>query len=496
MDLTRFALVVVPLLLLAGIVASKVSDRFGIPALLLFLAVGMLAGSEGPGGIYFDDYVLAQFVGTVALVIILFNGGLSTEWSDVRGVAKEGLTLATLGVLLTALTLAACAHFVLRMPFLDALLLGSIVSSTDAAAVIAILRSKGVSLQDRMRSLLELESGSNDPMAVLLTVSAIRLITVPDTSVAELALRLPLQLLVGAGIGFACGKVIPRIVNRLRLYYEGLYPIFLLAAGLLTYGIADLAGGNGFIAVYVAGIVVNATEFIHKRSLLRFLDGLAWLMQIVVFVALGLLVFPSRLPGVALTGLAITAFLMFVARPVSVFVTLLPTRYNLREKVFISWVGLRGAVPVVLATYPLMAGVESGEVIFSSVFFIVLVSVLVQGTTIPPVARLMGVAAPMQPKRLYPIEYNPVQGLSSRLREIRLPADSPAVGRAIVDLHLPMEFLIVLIARDDEFVVPHGGITLQADDVLLALTSDELLAEAQARLGVGAKEEQTPVSVE
>ncbi len=468
-------------ILLLSVLVSKASDRFGVPALLLFLVLGMLAGSEGVGGIYFDDPIAAQFLGAAALALILFAGGLDTTWRDVRPVLGYGLALATAGVLLTALAFGVFAYLALGLSLLEGLLLGSIVSSTDAAAVFSVLRSRNVSLKGELRPLLELESGSNDPMAALLTIGFVQILTQPDLSAAGLALLFGLQMPLGAAIGLAAGRATVFLVNRLNLGYEGLYPVLTLALVLGTYSLTNVIGGNGFLAVYLAGMFVGNHDFLHKRSLLRFHDGLAWLMQIAMFLTLGLLVFPSRLVPVIGPGLLAAAWLMVVARPLSVFACLLPTRLGLREKVFVSWVGLRGAVPIVLATYPLVAMPREprAEFMFNVVFFVVLASVLVQGTSIPVVARWLGLDAPLAPPRVFPLEYNPVAGLQSELRQLTVSADSPAVGKSLVALGLPPESLVVLIARGNEYLVPAGGTTLAASDALLILADEAAFARVK-----------------
>jgi cell volume regulation protein A len=470
-------------ILLLSVLVSKVSDRFGVPALVLFLVLGMLAGSDGPGGVYFDNAAVAQFLGAAALALILFSGGLDTGWRDVRPVLKYGLTLATLGVLLTALAFGVFAHFFLGLSLLEGLLLGSIVSSTDAAAVFSVLRSKNVSLKGQLKPLLELESGSNDPMAALLTIGFVHVLTQPDLSLARLVLLFGLQMPLGAAVGLAAGKGIVFLVNRLKLGYEGLYPALTLSLVLLTYSLTNLIGGNGFLAVYLAGILVGNHDFLHKRSLLRFHDGMSWLMQIAMFLTLGLLVFPSRLVPVIGPGLLAAAWLMFAARPMSVLLCLLPTALTLREKVFVAWVGLRGAVPIVLATFPLLARAPHADFMFNMVFFVVLTSVLVQGTSIPLVARWLGLDAPLVPQRIFPLEYNPVSGLKSELKELTIPADSPAVGMSLVALRLPPEFLVVLIARGNEYLVPSGGTTLAAGDSLLVLADGEAFSRVKAQVG-------------
>lgn len=470
-------------ILLLSVLASKVSDRFGVPALVLFLALGMLAGSEGPGGVYFDDPGLAQFLGAAALALILFAGGLETDWRQVRPVLKYGLTLATLGVLLTALAFGLFAHFFLGLSPLEGLLLGSIVSSTDAAAVFSVLGSGNARLKGELKPLLELESGSNDPMAALLTVGLVQVITRPDLSPAGLLLLFGLQMPLGAAAGLVMGKAVVFLVNRLKLGHEGLYPALTLSLVLLTYSLTNLIGGNGFLAVYLAGILVGNHDFLHKRSLLRFHDGMAWLMQIAMFLALGLLVFPSRLVPVLGPGLLAAGWLTFVARPLSVFACLLPTALRLREKVFVAWGGLRGAVPIVLATYPLLAKAPHADFLFNIVFFVVLASVLVQGTSLPLVARWLRLDAPVIPPRVFPLEYRPVSGLRSGLKELNIPAGSSAIGEPLVALGLPRDFLVVLIARGDEYLVPGGGTMLAAGDTLLVLTDEEAFARVKAQLG-------------
>lgn len=472
------------LILFLGVVASKLSDYLGVPALLLFLALGMLAGSEGPGGIYFDDNRLAQSVGVVALVFILFSGGLDTKWETIRPVLKEGISLSTLGVFLTAVVVGIFATIFLGFSLPQGLLLGSIVSSTDAAAVLSILRSRGVSLKGRLKSLLEFESGSNDPMAVLLTIGVVEWITQPSLSGGELAYQFILQFALGTLLGLAGGRGLVYLINKVRLGYEGLHPVLTIAAVLLVYALTTLLGGSGFLAVYLAGVVIGERDIIHRRSLASFHDGLAWLMQIAMFVILGLLVFPSQLIRVIPVGLAVAACLMLVARPAGVFLSVLPFGYSLREKMFLSWVGLRGAVPIVLATYPLISGVSEAGQMFNIVFFVVIASVLLQGTSVPIVARWLKVDAPLVKKLQYPIEFTPQSGLSSELKELPIPTGSPVHGKAIVELGLPDDFLVLLIARDEEFQVPSGGTILAAGDTLLVLSEEKSFARVQAQVGL------------
>jgi potassium/hydrogen antiporter len=455
-------------LLLLSVIASKASGRMGVPALLLFLVIGMLAGSDGPGGIHFDDPWTAQSLGVVALSFILFAGGMDTEWASVRRVLGPGIGLSTLGVAITAGLVGWFATVALQMSWLEGLLIGAIVSSTDAAAVFAVMRSRAVRLRSPLKPLLELESGSNDPMAVFLTIGMLALITGASGSALDLIPMFVRQMAVGGAIGYGLGKLMVLLVNRLRLEYDGLYPVLTLSLVLLTYSGSTWLGGNGFLAVYLAGIMMGNSDFIHKRSLTRFHDGLAWLMQITMFLALGLQVFPTQLVPIAGPGLFLALFLMVCARPVAVFATLALARLTLREKTMVAWVGLRGAVPIILATFPLLAGIPQATRIFNLVFFIVLTSVLLQGTSIPLVARWLHVDEPLQPR----LEASPVwdapSSLKSGLVEVRIPDDSAAVGRRLLDLGVPKQAFIILMGRKGHCFVPDGSTVLEANDSLLA----------------------------
>lgn len=464
------------LFLLVSIFVSKLAVRTGVPVLLLFLLLGMIAGSDGPGGIYFDYPWLAQAVGVIALSFILFSGGLDTQWREVRLVLRPGLALATIGVTVTALAVGTFGVVALGLSWIEGILLGAIIASTDAAAVFSLLRGQNTHLKHRLKPLLELESGSNDPMAVFLTIGLTQLLVNPQQPALSLIPLFALQMGVGALAGYLVARLALLALNNLRLEYDGLYPVLTIALVLLTYGASASLGGNGFLAVYLMGLLMARQDFIHKQSLLRFHDGLAWLMQIVMFVTLGLQVFPSRLPGVAESGLLVAAFLILVARPLAVFVSLVLSRFSLREKLFVSWVGLRGAAPIVLATFPLLAGAEQADEIFHLVFFIVLTSVLIQGSLMIPLAKGLRVLCTdaRQPKS--PLAFVMRDGvLMNDLIEVTIDPLSKAVGKQIVDLHLPKGTLIMLIGREDDLVVPRGSTIIEADDRVL------LVAEAQAR---------------
>ena len=476
-------LLIAAVLLVLAISASKASAKLGIPSLLLFLAVGMLAGSDGPGGIELDDYQLVQSVGVVALAFILFVGGLDTRWNDVRPALGHGIALATFGVAVTALTVGVFATAIFGMSLTEGILLGAIISSTDAAAVFSVLRSRGVGLRGQLRPLLELESGSNDPMAVFLTIATIELLTEPGTTALDLLPMFAQQMALGAVLGYLAGRAAVGAINRVRLDYEGLYPVLGVAVVLLAYSTTAALGGSGFLAVYVAGVTMSTQSFVHKRSLLRFHDGLAWLMQIVMFLALGLLVFPSDLPAVAGRALLMAGVLILVARPLAVLLTLIPMRFPVRDTALVSWVGLRGAVPIILATFPLVEGLPQSDTVFNTVFFITIASVLVQGTTIPAAAKLLGVSAPPPPATAHLAELIPAGAITKDLVEMALPGSARAAGRQIVELGLPKGVLVVLVSRDDDVIVPQGGTVLEPGDRLLVLVDEDAAGDVRELLG-------------
>ncbi|MDQ6891457.1 MAG: potassium/proton antiporter [Acidobacteriota bacterium] len=466
----EWALLVGSALLLLSVLASKASGRLGVPALLVFIFIGMLAGAEGPGRIAFSNYSVAQNVGVVALAFILFAGGLDTRWSHVRPALGSAISLATLGVLFTAVSVAAFGHFFLGFSPLGGFLLGSIVSSTDAAAVFAVLRGRGVAIPERLRGLLELESGFNDPMAVFLTTGVIALMKEPGASPLRLLPEFLLEMSVGLAAGVGMGRLAVWLANRMRLAYDGLYPVFTIACVAMTYSLAAVLHGSGFLAVYVAGLVMGKLPFVHKRSLTRFHDGVAWLMQIAMFLVLGLLVDPSHLLPVAGTGFLMALALVVLARPLAVFLSLPLAKLPWREKAMTGWVGLRGAVPIVLATFPLLAGIPRAETIFNLVFFVVLTSVLLQGPTIPLVAAWLGFRDTEEHDPLVAESELPIRR-ESELITVAVPEASSAVGAQIVDLDLPSDVSVLLVYREGGFFVPTGATVLRAEDRVMALAS-------------------------
>lgn len=389
---TEFTLLLIGVLLLTTVLAGSLSSRFGLPALIGFLGLGMLAGVEGPGGISFDNFVLAQAVGIASLIFILFSGGLDTDWRDVKRVAGPALVMATVGVLISAGVVAVSAVLLLGVTSAQAALLGAIIASTDAAAVFAILRSTGLDLHGDVPALIEVESGSNDPMAIFLVGAVLLFMSNPSASPFALAPDFIIQMVMGALTGVGIGFAMPEILKRGGYRQGGLAFVISIAAALIAFGAAELLSGNGFLAAYLAGLVAGNRHYAAKRTVSTFQDGMAWLAQVAMFLTLGLLVTPSQLGPVIVPGLAITAILMFVARPISVFVCLAPFRqFGWRAKIFISWAGLRGAVPIVLATFPIVAGVDGAFAIFNVVFFVVLLSSVIQGPTINWVAKRLAI---------------------------------------------------------------------------------------------------------
>ncbi|MFA9188701.1 potassium/proton antiporter [Flavobacterium sp. FBOR7N2.3] len=461
------------LLLLLSIIAGKTSYKFGVPTLLLFLAIGILAGSEGIGGIHFDNPETAQFIGIISLNFILFSGGLDTNWTSVKPILKEGLVLSTLGVLLTAVSLGTFVWFITDFTIYESLLLGSIVSSTDAAAVFSILRSKSLALKSNLRPSLELESGSNDPMAYVLTIAFLSLVTNQDQSLFSIIPLFFKQMILGGIAGFIFGKLSKLIINKIKLDYEGLYPALLIALMFITFSATDFLGGNGFLAIYICAVYLGNQDLIHKKTIFKMYDGLAWLMQIVLFLTLGLLVFPSQVFPHMGIGLLISLFLILVARPIGVLISLIFFKMQLRRRLYISWVGLRGAVPIVFATYPLLAGIEKANIIFNIVFFISVTSIIIQGTTLSVVAKWLHVDLPEEVKPLSETEKIILNLPKSALQEIEILPGFYAIDRRIIDLNFPKSAFVTMIKRNDKYIRPGGSTEIRANDILMVLADKQ-----------------------
>lgn len=463
-------------LLLLGIASSKISARLGVPVLVLFLLVGMLAGEEGLGRIQFNDYSVAHAVGTVALAIILFDGGLSTPIESIRAVWKPSVALATFGVFVTAGVTGLAASWILGVSWLEGLLLGSIVGSTDASAVFAVLRTGGITLPTKLAATLEVESGSNDPMAIFMTIGCIQVLTGKMSSGADLLLLFGLQTVVGVLAGLAIGFAAVWIVNRIRLEASGLYPILVASFGLLSYGVAVAMGGSGFLAIFLAGIVIGNRPLAYQRSIRLFHDAGAWLAQIAMFVVLGMLSFPSQLLQAAPKGLLIAVVMMFVARPAAVFLCAPWFRFDWREMTLLSWVGLKGAVPITLAIFPLIYDVGNAALIFNVVFFIVVLSALVQGWSLAPVAGWLGLRLPTEPPPPVTLEISSLQNVDGSVIDFTVRPESRAAGHLVKDLALPTGAVISLIAREKQIIPPHGGTRIEVGDHVLVVVRSEVAA--------------------
>lgn len=474
MFLIDHVILITGVLLLLGIASSKLSARLGVPVLVLFLLLGMLAGSEGVGGLDFDNHTLAHAIGTLSLAMILFDGGLSTTLSAIRVAWKPSILLATWGVLVTAVITGVAASWLLSISLLEGLLLGSIVGSTDAAAVFSILRSGGVSLPKRISAVLEVESASNDPMAIFLTVGCIELLLGNVAFGPGLFLLFVSQMIIGAICGLLGGFAASWVVNRIELGAAGMYPVLISSFCLLTFGVAVQLGGSGFLAVYLAGMVIGNRPLVFQRGIRLFHDAFAWLSQIVMFVVLGLLCYPSRLMDVAGYALLVSAVLIFVARPIAVLASTWPFHFTKKELLFMSWVGLKGAVPITLATFPLMFATEQNplqaKLLFDVVFFIVVVSAAIQGSTLTPVARWLGLERPRDPEPPVTLEISSLRHVNGEVVDYAVGEDSRAAGRMVKDLALPDGAVIALIARGDQIVPPQGRTVIYpGDHVILVL---------------------------
>lgn len=483
-------LLICSVILFVSILAGKAGFRVGLPALLLFLGIGMLFGSDGLG-LQFSNPQIAQFIGMIALSIILFSGGMDTKLSEIKPIASQGVVLATLGVLVTT---AITGYFIFWLTGLvagyetltlaESLLMAAVMSSTDSASVFSILRSKGVYLKQRLRPTLELESGSNDPMAYMLTIILIAYIQSNGMNFLDGAISLAVQLILGLIAGYILGKVSVWIINKVNVENQSLYPILLLAVIFFIFSITSLLKGNGYLAVYIAGLVVGNTKIIHKKSIVTFFDGFTWLWQIVMFITLGLLVNPHELLPVAGIGLTVGIFMIIFARPITVFLCLLPFRnFTTKAKLYISWVGLRGAVPIIFATYPLIAGIENANLIFNVVFFITILSLLVQGTTVTHVAKWLHLTDAPERKDEFGIELP--EEIKSAMSEIDITKEVLSHGNKLMQLKLPDHTLAVMVKRDGKYFIPKGNTELHENDKLLMISdNDEALLQSYESLGI------------
>ena len=453
-------------ILAASIVIALGAARTGLPVLVLFLGLGMLLGSDGPGGIDFDNAELARRVGTVGLGLILYEGGLQTSWRRLREVAVPAALLSTIGVVVSTLVAGAAAYFLFSLSWLEAILIGAVVASTDAAAVFATLRFTHI--RRRLARTLEAESGGNDPMAIALTLGLIAWIEHPDSyGIDDLFLLVIRQIGLGLIVGVALGLVATWVFARIPGSIGAFAPVASVAAAALAFGAADSIGGSGFLAVYLVGLAVGSTPSRYRRQLVAFHEGIAFVSQVTLFVVLGLLVFPHELPHVALRGFALAFLLMLVARPAAVWASTSISQFTNRERLLLGWAGLRGAVPIVLATFALSSKVPHKETIFNAVFFVVVVSTIVQGTTLERVARSLGLVSPAPPVPEAPLEVGPMSQLD--LIEFAVAADHAVNGSAVRQLGLPRNALIAVVHRNDEALPPRGSTILRAGDRLFVL---------------------------
>jgi cell volume regulation protein A len=448
-----------------------------IPGLLLFLGLGMLAGSQGVGGIDFSDAELARTLGTIALVLILFEGGLTSGWSEIRPVLGTAASLATVGTLVTALIAGFAAKLIFDLSTLEGMLVGAAIAATDSAAIFAVLRRS--TLEKRLARSLEGESGMNDPVALLLVIGFIEWIQKPDYGAADMAGLLALKLALGIAVGLALGWLAVRVLDAIRLPTDGIYPVATVAVAGLAYGLSEVVGGSGLLAVYLTALALGAANIPARRTIVSFHEGLGWVSQIALFILLGLLIFPSRLDDIALKGIALSAVLILIARPIATFLATALAPLNSRERLMLGWAGLRGATPIWLATFPVVAGIGSGDTVFAIVFFVVVSSTLVQGASFEPLASRLGLTTdePALPRRL--LESGRIREMGGDVIAYRLPPGAAAAGHRVRELELPREALVNVIVRDGHAIPPRGSTELRAGDELHVLVRSELRDEVE-----------------
>jgi cell volume regulation protein A len=464
-------------LLAAGISGALLADKIRVPGLLLFLALGMIAGSEGIGGIEFDDAELARTLGTIALVLILFEGGLTAGWPEIRPVLGTAASLATVGTVVTAVLTGLAATWIFDFGTLEGMLVGSAVAATDSAAIFAVLRHS--TLEKRLARSLEGESGMNDPVALLLVIGFIEWIQEPGFGIVDMIGLEVLKLTIGAAIGLALGRIAVFAFNRVRFPTDGIYPVATLAVAGIAYGLAEVAHGSGFLSAYLTGLALGGAAIPARRTVVAFHEGVGWVAQIGLFLILGLLVFPSALGDVALEGLALSAVLIFAARPLAAFAATLFTSFNIRERAMLGWAGLRGATPIWLATFPVVAGVSESQELFAIVFFVVVTSALIQGATFEPLAQRLGLTTdePSLPRRLF--ESGRIRGLGGDVIAYKLNPGAAAAGHLVRELGLPREALLNVIVRDGRALPPRGSSEVREGDELHILVRSELRDEVE-----------------
>ena len=445
------------------IVSSNVLYKLGVPTLLIFLALGMLCGSDAIGGIYFDNYEIAKNVCSVGLVFIMFFGGFGTSWKTAKPVIAPSILMSTVGTLITAGLVGVFCSLVFGIGWIEGMLIGSVVASTDAASVFAILRSRKLNLKGGLAPILEIESGSNDPVAYMMTIIFMSLLS--GSGDVSIPVMLAKQLIFGLGIGALLGKITAFILRKVDFKIEGLYPIFVVAVGLLSYGLTEWVGGNGYLSVYLTGIIVGNSKIKHKKSLVHFLDGISWLMQIMIFFCLGLLSFPSKFGTVILPALAISAFLIFVARPIATFGILSWFKFPIKQQIFISWVGLRGAASIVFAIFAMTGDAVLQYDIFHIIFIVALISVSLQGTLLPTMAKKLDLVDDSTPVLKTFTDYE--EEHNTQLLEYEVKENSSILNQTLLEADIPEGVLIVMIKRNNEIVIPNGSTVIMLGDILV-----------------------------
>lgn len=462
------------LIILISVLLSKSSDRFGLPILVVFMFIGMIAGSEGLGGIHFENYELTHSLSLIALCLIIFSGGVETNIADIKDNLWRGISLSTVGIVVTALLVSFFVRYLTSISLAESFLLGAVLSATDAAAVFSAFKDKNSQIVSSTKNLLKFESGSNDPMAYLLVSFFLGFLgSEGQNTSAEIGLKIILNLAVGLMVGWAMARTFISLNNVINLNHIGLYPALTLSFLFLSYSISGHLQGNGFLAVYLFGLIISSKKILHKSLLYSFYDGISWLSQIGLFVMLGLLVFPSRLINIAPSGLLIAIFLIFIARPLTIFVCLAFSKFSFKEKLFISWAGLKGATPIVFASFVAVKLGNKAHSMFDIVFFVVLVSALLQGSTLKIFAKKLGILTGLIDDPIFPIDMEAVEKTRSGIREFQIEPSYYSVQKRIVDLFLPPGCLVLFIKRNGSFIIPDGATKFESYDRVLIVTKSK-----------------------
>ena len=466
-------MIISALVLIICVTSTKILYKFGVPMLLIFIVLGMLFGSDGLVGIYFDNYNLTNQLCSLGLVFIMFYGGFGTNWKEAKPVAVSSILMSSLGVIMTAGLTGLFCHFVIKTTLLEGILIGSIVASTDAASVFAVLRSQKLNLKDSLASFLELESGSNDPFAYMSTLIVLAIMkSSGNLSFDMLAFMMIKQIIFGLLIGALLAKLTIFILRKSNFEVDVFYTIFVTATAILSYSLSEFLGGNGYLSVYITGIIIGNSKIPRRKSMFHFFDGISWIMQIGLFFMLGLLSFPSKIPYITLTSISISIFMILVARPLATFVILSPFKFTFKEKIFISWVGLRGAASVVFAIFAVTYGVNLENDVFHIIFFIALFSVAIQGTLIPHLARKLDLIDTETDSSVLKTFTDYSGETTTDLLEVRIAEDSRLINKMIMDADIPEEILIVMIKRNNKVLVPKGSTLIKEGDILFVSGSN------------------------